>query len=723
MRYYVIDFETYFNTRTKYSLKYLSVPEYIGHQSFRVHCLGVDDGSSRTVYWGDSAVRNWLDQLGANPEPYCLVMHNAYFDAAVLAWHYDFVPARVLDTLLMANHVLGTKAEGGGSNALSALAIRLGLDPKGRLDFMDGVRDPDAAERASLESYLVRDLELCRQVFDRLMPHITNPDVELWLIDHTIKLYATRPMICNFDTVARAESLIESRRRAALDRLHRAIAGLENIEDTLASNKQFETLLTSVLQKCGEPMPTKVRATTAAERAKWAKQRARIAEASGPVPPSVVALGRRATAKWQRWSERVLETAHLVPDTLDDTVTVPALSKQDEGFVRLAYSQHEPVAALVNARLVERSSDTSRARLAKMRRVASGIGRMPVHLVYYGARTGRFSGGGGFNFQNLTSPDRTSDPGQKAIAAAIREAFEAPPGYVFVGADAAQIEARVSAWLSGQHSLLSRFARRADVYSESISEWINEEVRKPTKEEETSADPAIRQRAAGMRMYRHIGKEAVLGLGYGMGWRKFVARLKANPDMAALFTSGDLTNEFVQSIVEKYRSTNRGIVSMWQELADAFHYAAIGVRRRVGPLTFERAAPIGSRRPAVQVRLPSGRALYYRDLYRTSAEHGKYRRQEWMYGQHNKVYGGLLLENVTQAVSRDILVESIIRAELDMQVPVALHVHDSIVVLAKESDADNVLAQLIQSLRTPPEWAGTALPLDAEGKIGRTLVT
>jgi len=701
----------------------MSVPEYIGHESFRVHCLGVEFNGVRKVLWGDDEVRKWLAGWKDYKGDYCFVMHNAYFDAAILAWHYKFVPAHMTDTLLIANHVLGPAREGGGSNSLDSLATRLGLQAKGKLDFMDGVTDPSPEQRTMLEVYLSTDLNICRKILDALLPHVNDPDTELWLIDHTIRLYATRPLILNFDTVTRAEGLVAARRKSAMDRLSAAYPEQppEGFALMLSSNKQFESVLGSAMRKYGQPMPTKVRNVTDAERRVWAKKVQAVKLASEGPPPEITALGGKSVAKWQRAADKVLATAHLLPDALGKTVVVPALSKQDEGFVDLCYSPYEGISALVTARLVERSSDTSRSRLAKMRSVAGGLGVMPVHLVYGGAHTGRFAGGGGFNFQNLTSPARVTDPGQKAIAAAIREAFEAPPGYMFVAADASQIECRVAAWITGQWDLLARFARRADVYSESISSWAGEEVRKPTKEEEASDDPAIRAKVARMALLRHVGKEAVLGLGYGMGHKKFIARLRSNPAVAQMFTSGALTESFCESIVKKYRADNGAITAGWDALNGGFHAAREGGVRSVGPITFRRGVAIGDSRPVVRACLPSGRELYYRGLRSEPDKiHG---RVQWKHGGGQRVYGGLLLENVTQAISRDLLVCSIVRAETELDLPVVLHVHDSIAVLSPEDKAEDCLKLLIQSLRTNPEWAGSKLVLDAEGKISRTLVT
>lgn len=721
MKYIVLDFETFYDSAAGLTLRKMSTPEYIGHKDFKVHCLGVEMDGQRKVLWGEKAIAKWFDGWRNYEGDYCFVMHNAYFDAAIMKWRFKFVPARMLCTLLLANHVLGSAKDSGKGNSLAELAERLGLPAKGRLDFMDGVRDPDAQQRAMLEVYLAGppddpksgDLGLTRSILELLLPFITNTDTELWLLDHTLKLYVDRPMALNYETVDRAEALVTGRRNNAIMRLvqsgilpkgfegdqHPAVA----VQKLLTSNAQFERVLVDALKTYGVPLPKKVRPLTKTEVAKFEKLKAASAHGSDEMQKFEAYLTTLQSQGVEVWENKG-------DITIGEIKKVPALAKKDEDFIRLSFSQYEGISALVNARLIERSAITSQARLTKMRKVAGGLGVMPVHLVYGGAHTLRWSGGGGFNFLNLTSPDRVKDPGQKEIASAIREAFEAPPGYVFVAADAAQIEARVSAWIAGQWDILDQFRQKLDVYSLFISGVINEDIHKPTDK-----DP--KGKHAHLKLMRHIGKEAVLGLSYTMGWRKFVSRLREDPDVARMFEQGKLDDAFCQDVVNTYREKNTEIVACWRELNNAFFHAKGGGVAEVGPITFRKGKAIGSKLPVVNAILPSGRTMYYRDI-RQEEKDGE---REWKHGAGQRLYGGLLLENMTQTISRDILIESILRCELDMQVPVVLHIYDSIVVLAPEKKADDIQKQLEQSIRTNPDWADDRLVLDAEGKSGKTI--
>ena len=92
--------------------------------------------------------------------------------------------------------------------------------------------------------------------------------------------------------------------------------------------------------------------------------------------------------------------------------------------------------------LGKKGEDQQLARLATMRQISQATGGMlPPYLVYCGSVTGRFSGGGKLNVQNL---------GRAGLGAQIRGLLVAKPGHVFVIADFAQIEARITAWYSGQ---------------------------------------------------------------------------------------------------------------------------------------------------------------------------------------------------------------------------------------------------------------------------------
>ena len=80
-----------------------------------------------------------------------------------------------------------------------------------------------------------------------------------------------------------------------------------------------------------------------------------------------------------------------------------------------------------------------------------------------------------------------------------------------------------------------------------------------------------------------------------------------------------------------------------------------------------------------------------------------------------KLYGGLLTENASQALARDIFSDILTRLE-NKGMDIIFHVHDEVVIEVDEKDAEKTLSLVIDEMRTPPKWL-PEIPLDAEGKV------
>lgn len=655
----IFDFETYFNKKLKgdlqYSLSKLSYPEYIYDSRFQVHLLGVDRNGKQDFIAPRDIPKFLKGIKGA-----VVIGHNLFFDAAILAWRYDWRAERYIDTLSLANHYVGPARESSnGRNDLDTLARKLGIAvQKKDLSFMDGVAVPTPGDLLRLKEYLGTDLTITRKVADKLLPRIANAELELWLIDHTLRIFLDRQLAINPKQVTKTRKLVNTR-------LAERVKASGTTPAVLASNPQFATELRSRLKKYNVKMPTK--------------------------------RGKNSI--------------------------IPALAKDDPGFLKLAEHPIKPIADLVRGRLVLRSSANVLARLNTMDKFHErGI---PVHLVYYGAHTGRWSAAGGFNFLNLTSPDRANDPVDREIAKSIRESIEADTGETFVAADASQIEKRVLAWLAEESKLERGFANGDDIYSEFISDVLDEDIHKPTGKEK----PAV---AAHLTLMRGAGKIAVLGLGFNMGVDKFFTQLRSkSPGIAKMIADGRIDLKFAGKVVEKYRKTYTEIVKFWTVIEDAFKRVLAGGEDehvgRGGALRIERIDDT-----SVGIALPSGRILYYRNLRweqhagtRTFVGYDGKRvtrtgnNYELRFGNGKKIYGGLLTENVVQAIARDIMVLSIRKMEL-AKFPVVLHVYDEIVAQVKKGKAKKAEALLVKSLSTPPPW-GQGMILAAEGRTERTL--
>ena len=122
-----------------------------------------------------------------------------------------------------------------------------------------------------------------------------------------------------------------------------------------------------------------------------------------------------------------------------------------------------------------------------------------------------------------------------------------------------------------------------------------------------------------------------------------------------------------------------------------------------------------------EIKLPSGRSLKYgvinqqervgeKDKYEYTATVVKNAARRQV-----RLYGGLLAENASQALARDVFSDCMLRMEKE-GLNIVCHVHDEVVIECDEDKAEEVLEKVLSVMKTPPKWI-SELPLDAEGKI------
>lgn len=277
-------------------------------------------------------------------------------------------------------------------------------------------------------------------------------------------------------------------------------------------------------------------------------------------------------------------------------------------------------------------------------------------------------------------------------------------------ADSSNIEARMLAWLAGQDNVLEIFRTGGDVYSDFASRLFGFAVNKDDHPHE-----------------RFIGKVCVLGLGYGMGWRKFQDTLAAGAlgGPPVYFTEMEARNA-----VNTYRTANPAIPVYWKMADVAIADMYLGNSRQWGPLTIHKNCLV----------MPNGMALQYPGLRPVdpSEDGSTFGGWEYWNGDYwKKLYGGLLVENITQALSRIVLFKQMLRVNKEVLAPrggrVVLNVHDEIIgvgpsygaILAGKNEkgkdiwldsagADEVFAGIARIMRTPEPWCPD-LPLDCEG--------
>lgn len=352
-----------------------------------------------------------------------------------------------------------------------------------------------------------------------------------------------------------------------------------------------------------------------------------------------------------------------------------ALSKSDQGLKDLQEHYDPHVQALVSARLGVKST-LEETRTQRFLDIA-GRGNLPVPVRYYAAHTGRWGGDDKINLQNL--------PSRGPNAKALKKCIIAPEGYTVVEADSSQIEARTLAWLAGQDDVVQTFASKGDVYKKMASAIYGVPESEVTKDQ------------------RFVGKTTVLGAGYGMGGEKFQLALK---------NSGvEITTQEAAKIIAIYRETNDMISTMWKQAGIMLRYMVRG-----DAMPFGKDGVLGVDTRAPGIILPNGLLIRYDELQEQENDKGGVEYSYKTRMGRTRIYGGKVVENVTQALARLIIGEQMLR--IGKKYRVVLTVHDSIVCCVPDNEAEACKAYVEDCMRWVPAWA-EGLPVDCEAGIGK----
>jgi len=509
----------------------------------------------------------------------------------------------------------------GGS--LAALATYYGIGKKGdEVVAALGKRKADftEADLAQYGQYCINDVDMTKKLFDKLK--VGFPSGELLVIDQTLRMY-TEPVI-ELDVPLLEKHLeeVRTRKRGLISDLGLSGVSDEALTKMLMSNDIFA----KYLKNLGVEPPKKMSARTGKET--W------------------------------------------------------AFAKTDKGMTDLLEHPDERVQNVVAARLGVKST-IEETRTEALIGVA-GRGRLPIMLNYYGAHTGRFSGGDKLNLQNLPSRGNTT----------IRRALKAPKGQVLVACDSSQIEARMVAYIAGQFDLVDAFREKRDVYSEFATEVYGRLITKSDKVE------------------RFVGKTCILGLGYGMGAEKLRRTLELG--QGGINVKIDL-NE-AERIVRLYRAKNFRIVQFWQRCGQALTTMTQGGNGTLHDVvTFDNT---GITLPnKLKIQYPAlrstgsgfeyiGDARSYRKAVRDRVLTGTTEEITW-----TRIYGGKVTENLIQALAAIVIREQM--AKIGQHYHVAFQVHDEIIIAAPSDEAESAMQQLVAVMSTPPKWA-PGLPVACE---------
>lgn len=373
----------------------------------------------------------------------------------------------------------------------------------------------------------------------------------------------------------------------------------------------------------------------------------------------------------------LLRAEGITPPTKISPTTkkeVYAFAKTDLDFTALSEHPDERVRDLVDARLAVKST-IGETRAGRFLEAGKDGLSLPVLLNYYGAHTGRWSAGNKMNMQNLPRGGE------------LRLSILAPKGHQLVVADSGQIEARVNAWISGQDDLLDAFAAQSDdsptdVYTKFASTIYGREI--------TKAD----------KLERFIGKIGVLGLGYSMGAAKLQTTLALGTMGPAVFLELDMC----QKIVNLYRRMNFKIVAFWKICDGIIQDMIAGRSGSYKCLRWEKE----------RIWLPNGMSLKYPDIRAKMGDNGY---AEYCYtrkGVEAKVYGGLLCENIVQALARIIIGDQLLELADGRGYRVVTTTHDEVVCCVRTASANKCFKTMLKVMTTPPEWCAD-LVLSAEG--------
>ena len=266
-----------------------------------------------------------------------------------------------------------------------------------------------------------------------------------------------------------------------------------------------------------------------------------------------------------------------------------------------------------------------------------------------------------------------------ALADMVRSIIRDPRGRDLVVADYSSIEVVMLHWAAGDKPMLDKIRDGLDPYKVFASWHFGVPYEQVRKDQRTFAKPVV------------------LGCGYGLG--------KATLVEYAAGMGVVMTEDQAAAAVYGYREHNHRVVALWYGLQEAMtRTISTGRPHAYGHFQFS------MRGKACILHLPAGTEITYWDA-RLDGDRIHYWGVNQYTGQWDELstWGGKLVENAVQSISRDVLVYGLRRA-IEAGVDVFLHVHDEIVA---PKDDEGTLETLLAAMTAPP-WCADA-PIHAAG--------
>lgn len=329
-----------------------------------------------------------------------------------------------------------------------------------------------------------------------------------------------------------------------------------------------------------------------------------------------------------------------------------------------------------------------------------------LHQIYGASRTGRYAGRL-VQGQNLPrNNDKPIDLARRIVAAGdsnwlyilfgsipailsqlIRTAFTAEKGHRFIVSDFSAIEAVVIAWLAGDQRRLNIFRTHGMIYEASAADMFKVPIESIDKDSP----------------YRQQGKIAELSLGFGGSYNA----------VKKMDTKNSIPDADILPLVYRWRDTNPRIVALWRIVNDA----VLQVVKTGERINLMKGIKIYLERGVLFIHLPSGRKLTY---IKPRIVENRFGGESMAYEGQNQTtnkwelqetYGGKLVENIVQAIARDLLVAAMLRIDA-AGYKIVMHVHDEVVTEMPYGVGS--VKELNAIMSVLPDWA-EGMPVKAAG--------
>ena len=652
-----LDFETYWSVT--HSLTKMNPIAYVMHPDTEIISVSIKDSKAPArVVFGEANVKAALKAIDWSDK--LAVAHNmSGFDAMICAWRCGIKPAMWGCTLAMARPKHGLDV--GGSLAKLVEHYKLGVKDSTVLLNTKGrhLVDFTPQEIEEMRIYNAMDTEQCSQLFYLLLPGV--PNSEMKIIDMTVRMLVEPQFVVDKELLITTLAEEKRRKHDALVELTAKIDMEENPAYAGIRGSENEAVLAEVISALvGKPT---------------------IELQDGL--RKILASAPKFAARLMAWGV----TPPTKRSPTDPTKRTWAFAKTDEAYIALQDHPNPLVAAATQLRL-DIKSTILESRIESFLEVADATGgKMPIAKNYYAAHTGRWGGSMGLNQENLPRVN----PEDPKPSDALRRSLRAPKGCKVVVADLSGIELRVNMflWMVPYAMTLFKADPRADLYKPLAAEVLGVPVEGMTK------------------MQRQSGKAMHLGCGFGLGSpEKYIAVAR---QMAQLEVMGSDALEHIRG----YRERHPEVVAGWKKCHESLSSIHGGWPMVIDAWGMCRTSREGIHTPVGMIRYPG---LHQEENTERAGM------LDWWYGSsrnRSRIYAGKVTENIVQHLARFVLAGNALAVKKVTGYWPKHTVHDELIYLVPDSEADGMLAEVHKAMRTPPAW-WPELVTWSEGGIGDT---